>query len=134
MIQPCSLECLNLHFILHKVIYIYIFCNCTLSYLRCCYCSILLATFILLVISFVFYPLLFCACLSNHRHLLHNFQCFSSNRSPCLVIIAGDVSPLDIISHMPVLCEDKNIPYCYAPSKDVSFFRTILIGMSEMHI
>ncbi|PVD30083.1 hypothetical protein C0Q70_09344 [Pomacea canaliculata] len=35
-----------------------------------------------------------------------------------IVVLAGDVSPLDVISHMPVVCEDADIPYCYAPSKD----------------
>lgn len=35
-----------------------------------------------------------------------------------LVIIAGDISPIDVISHLPVLCEDNNIPYIYTPSKE----------------
>ncbi|KAL0143389.1 hypothetical protein V8B55DRAFT_1560762 [Mucor lusitanicus] len=35
-----------------------------------------------------------------------------------LVIIAGDISPLDVISHMPVLCEDSNVPYVFVPSKE----------------
>lgn len=34
-----------------------------------------------------------------------------------LVIIAGDVSPVEVICHMPGVCEDKKIPYCYTPSK-----------------
>ena len=34
-----------------------------------------------------------------------------------LVVIAGDVSPIDVISHIPVLCEDNEIPYCYIPSR-----------------
>ncbi|XP_015366596.1 PREDICTED: H/ACA ribonucleoprotein complex subunit 2-like protein [Diuraphis noxia] len=35
-----------------------------------------------------------------------------------LVIFAGDVSPIDIMSHMPGVCETKNLPYCYVPSRD----------------
>ncbi|KAI8079547.1 50S ribosomal protein L30e-like protein [Gilbertella persicaria] len=35
-----------------------------------------------------------------------------------LVVIAGDISPLDVISHMPVLCEDSNVPYIFVPSKE----------------
>ncbi|KAG1438413.1 hypothetical protein G6F56_012645 [Rhizopus delemar] len=35
-----------------------------------------------------------------------------------LVIIAGDISPMDVISHMPVLCEDSNVPYIFVPSKE----------------
>ncbi|XP_066931894.1 H/ACA ribonucleoprotein complex subunit 2-like protein [Clytia hemisphaerica] len=34
-----------------------------------------------------------------------------------LVILAGDVSPLDVYSHMPILCEESNIPYCYVPAR-----------------
>lgn len=33
------------------------------------------------------------------------------------VVIAGDISPIDVISHIPVACEDKKIPYAYVPSK-----------------
>eukprot|EP00794_Sanderia_malayensis_P005350 gene5350-6021_t len=33
------------------------------------------------------------------------------------VILAGDVSPIDVISHLPILCEDNEIPYCYVPSR-----------------
>jgi len=33
------------------------------------------------------------------------------------VIIAGDVSPIDVISHLPVVCEQSKIPYVYVPSK-----------------
>ncbi|KAI9907769.1 hypothetical protein PsorP6_003339 [Peronosclerospora sorghi] len=34
-----------------------------------------------------------------------------------LCIIAGDISPVDVISHVPVLCEENDIPYIYTPSK-----------------
>ena len=35
-----------------------------------------------------------------------------------LVIIAGDISPPDVISHIPVLCEDSSVPYVFIPSKE----------------
>eukprot|EP01116_Phalansterium_solitarium_P003920 TRINITY_DN14768_c0_g1_i1.p1 TRINITY_DN14768_c0_g1~~TRINITY_DN14768_c0_g1_i1.p1 ORF type:complete len:141 (+),score=33.96 TRINITY_DN14768_c0_g1_i1:198-620(+) len=35
-----------------------------------------------------------------------------------LCIIAGDISPIDVISHVPVLCEDNNVPYIYVPAKE----------------
>lgn len=35
-----------------------------------------------------------------------------------LVIIAGDISPPDVISHIPVLCEDSAVPYVFIPSKE----------------
>ncbi|XP_018334220.1 H/ACA ribonucleoprotein complex subunit 2-like protein [Agrilus planipennis] len=34
-----------------------------------------------------------------------------------LVIFAGDVSPVEIMIHIPGVCEDKEIPYCYVPSR-----------------
>lgn len=34
-----------------------------------------------------------------------------------LVVIAGDISPPDVISHLPVLCEDQSVPYVFIPSK-----------------
>ena len=34
-----------------------------------------------------------------------------------LVVLAGDVSPLDVYSHMPIMCEENNIPYCYVPAR-----------------
>jgi H/ACA ribonucleoprotein complex subunit 2 len=32
-------------------------------------------------------------------------------------IIAGDISPIDVITHLPIMCEDRQIPYLYVPSK-----------------
>ena len=35
-----------------------------------------------------------------------------------MCIIAGDISPIDVITPLPVLCEDNDIPYIFVPSKD----------------
>ena len=35
-----------------------------------------------------------------------------------LVVMAEDVTPEEILAHMPILCEEKKIPYTYVPSKD----------------
>ncbi|TPX40745.1 hypothetical protein SeMB42_g03978 [Synchytrium endobioticum] len=35
-----------------------------------------------------------------------------------VVVIAGDISPIDVITHIPILCEENNVPYCYVPSKE----------------
>jgi len=35
-----------------------------------------------------------------------------------LVVMAEDITPEEILAHMPILCEEKNIPYAYVPSKD----------------
>lgn len=35
-----------------------------------------------------------------------------------LVIIAGDVSPEEIVMHLPALSEERDIPYTFVPSKE----------------
>ncbi|MCD6480789.1 MAG: 50S ribosomal protein L7ae [Deltaproteobacteria bacterium] len=35
-----------------------------------------------------------------------------------LVVMATDVSPEEILAHMPYLCDEKGVPYAYVPSKD----------------
>ncbi len=34
-----------------------------------------------------------------------------------IVILAADVSPADVISHIPVMCEDAHIPYIFVRSR-----------------
>jgi len=34
-----------------------------------------------------------------------------------IIVLAADTSPLAILLHLPLLCEDKNVPYVYVPSK-----------------
>uniref|UniRef100_A0AC35TJS2 Ribonucloprotein n=1 Tax=Rhabditophanes sp. KR3021 TaxID=114890 RepID=A0AC35TJS2_9BILA len=34
-----------------------------------------------------------------------------------LIILAADAEPLEIILHLPLLCEDKNVPYVFVKSK-----------------
>ena len=39
-------------------------------------------------------------------------------RQAKLVVMAEDVSPEEILAHMPLLCEDRGVPYLYVPSKE----------------
>ncbi|CAH8574768.1 unnamed protein product [Dicrocoelium dendriticum] len=34
-----------------------------------------------------------------------------------IVVLAADVSPMDSITHLPIICEENRIPYCYVPSR-----------------
>ena len=34
-----------------------------------------------------------------------------------VVILAADISPMDVISHIPVLCEDHGVPYVFVTSR-----------------
>ena len=31
--------------------------------------------------------------------------------------MAADISPIDVLSHIPLICENKNIPYCFVKSR-----------------
>jgi len=33
------------------------------------------------------------------------------------VVMAEDVQPEEILAHMPILCEEKGVPFAYVPSK-----------------
>lgn len=35
-----------------------------------------------------------------------------------LVVIAGDVSPEEIVMHIPALCEEHDVPYTFVPEKE----------------
>ncbi|KAG8931920.1 RNA binding protein snu13 [Tulasnella sp. 418] len=33
------------------------------------------------------------------------------------IVLAADTEPIEILLHLPLLCEDKNVPYIFLPSK-----------------
>ncbi|CAF1696730.1 H/ACA ribonucleoprotein complex subunit 2-like protein [Brassica napus] len=35
-----------------------------------------------------------------------------------ICVIAGNISPIDVITHLPILCEEAGVPYLYVPSKE----------------
>ena len=35
-----------------------------------------------------------------------------------LVVIAEDVDPPEIVAHLPLLCEERKIPYLFVPNKE----------------
>eukprot|EP00924_Labyrinthula_sp_SR-Ha-C_P016078 snap_masked-scaffold_4-processed-gene-18.19-mRNA-1 protein AED:0.07 eAED:0.07 QI:0/-1/0/1/-1/1/1/0/147 len=36
----------------------------------------------------------------------------------CICLIAGDISPIDVVAHLPAYCESLNVGYAFVPSKD----------------
>ncbi|KAL9715408.1 RNA binding protein snu13 [Leucoagaricus gongylophorus] len=34
-----------------------------------------------------------------------------------LIILTADTEPLEILLHLPLLCEEKNVPYVFVPNK-----------------
>ena len=60
---------------------------------------------------------------SNTFHKLHLllFLCAATkalNRGLAeFIVMAADAEPLEILLHLPLLCEDKNVPYVFVRSK-----------------
>ncbi|RLN13309.1 H/ACA ribonucleoprotein complex subunit 2-like protein [Panicum miliaceum] len=48
-----------------------------------------------------------------------------------LCVIAGNISPIDVITHVPILCEEANVPYVYVPSKEI-FYRLELFERKDL--
>ncbi|KAF2077161.1 hypothetical protein CYY_001546 [Polysphondylium violaceum] len=49
------------------------------------------------------------------KHIKKTKDSKNKNR---ICIIAGDVTPIDVISHIPVMLEESGIKYIYVPSKE----------------
>ncbi|KAI6245183.1 H/ACA ribonucleoprotein complex subunit NHP2 [Erysiphe necator] len=44
-------------------------------------------------------------------------QGVGNTSAPGVVVLAADISPMDVISHIPVLCEEHNVPYIFVKSR-----------------
>ena len=52
-----------------------------------------------------------------------------------LVVIAEDVDPEEVVMHLPVLCDEKNVSYVYVPSKkDLGKSAGLEVGCSAVAI
>jgi H/ACA ribonucleoprotein complex subunit 2 len=34
-----------------------------------------------------------------------------------ICVLAGDVFPVDVVAHLPLICEEAGVPYCFVPRK-----------------
>lgn len=39
------------------------------------------------------------------------------NKETCFLLIAANSYPIDVISHLPIMSEDRGIPYSFVPNK-----------------
>ncbi|XP_061754746.1 H/ACA ribonucleoprotein complex subunit 2-like protein [Nerophis ophidion] len=53
----------------------------------------------------------------NIRRGVKEVQKFIGKGEKGIVLLAGDTLPIDVYCHLPVMCEDRDIPYAYIPSK-----------------
>uniref|UniRef100_A0AAX7TMR8 H/ACA ribonucleoprotein complex subunit 2 n=1 Tax=Astatotilapia calliptera TaxID=8154 RepID=A0AAX7TMR8_ASTCA len=59
----------------------------------------------------------------NIRRGVKEVQKFINKGEKGIVVMAGDTLPIDVYSHLPVMCEDRSLPYAYIPSKVWRFLR-----------
>lgn len=53
----------------------------------------------------------------NIRRGVKEVQKFINKGERGIVVMAGDTLPIDVYCHLPVMCEDRDLPYAYIPSK-----------------
>ncbi|XP_077360907.1 H/ACA ribonucleoprotein complex subunit 2-like protein [Festucalex cinctus] len=53
----------------------------------------------------------------NIRRGVKEVQKFIGKGEKGIVLLAGDTLPIEVYCHLPIMCEDKNLPYAYVPSK-----------------
>lgn len=46
-----------------------------------------------------------------------------------MIVMAADAEPIEILLHLPLLCEDKNVPYVFVPRYE-SFCREMVFLLS----
>uniref|UniRef100_A0A8D0GGW1 H/ACA ribonucleoprotein complex subunit 2 n=1 Tax=Sphenodon punctatus TaxID=8508 RepID=A0A8D0GGW1_SPHPU len=51
------------------------------------------------------------------RRGVKEVQKFINKGEKGITVLAGDTLPIDVYCHIPVMCEDRNLPYAYIPSK-----------------
>jgi large subunit ribosomal protein L7Ae len=52
-----------------------------------------------------------------------------------LVVLAGDVDPPQVIFHLPLICDEKNVPYVYVSTKeDLGKAAELSVGCSAIAV
>ena len=56
-------------------------------------------------------------------------------KSAQLVVVAGDVSPEEVVVHIPVLCKQNGVPYAFVPTKkDLGKSIDVGVGTSSIAV
>ena len=45
-----------------------------------------------------------------------------------IMVLAANIAPMDVISHIPILCEEKGIPYIFVSSKVGIAVKCLVVG------
>jgi H/ACA ribonucleoprotein complex subunit 2 len=58
-----------------------------------------------------------CKAKAIKRGVKETVKALRKGKASGVVVLAGDISPIDVLSHVPVLCEESNIPYVFVRSR-----------------
>ncbi|PSN30968.1 H/ACA ribonucleoprotein complex subunit 2-like protein [Blattella germanica] len=53
------------------------------------------------------------------RSGLKDVQASLRKKQTGIIIFSGDVTPIEIMCHLPAVCEERDIPYCYVRDKQI---------------
>lgn len=51
-----------------------------------------------------------------------------------LIVMSADAEPLEILLHLPLLCEDKNVPYVFVKSKHGKFGNQLCVDNRLIYV
>ncbi|NXD08079.1 NHP2 protein, partial [Nothocercus nigrocapillus] len=51
------------------------------------------------------------------RRGVKEVQKFINKGEKGITVLAGDTLPIDVYCHIPIMCEERSLPYAYVPSK-----------------
>ncbi|NXV75790.1 NHP2 protein, partial [Atlantisia rogersi] len=57
---------------------------------------------------------------SKHKQIrrgVKEVQKFINKGEKGITVLAGDTLPIDVYCHIPIMCEERSLPYAYVPSK-----------------
>uniref|UniRef100_A0A8C7EA67 H/ACA ribonucleoprotein complex subunit 2 n=1 Tax=Nothoprocta perdicaria TaxID=30464 RepID=A0A8C7EA67_NOTPE len=57
---------------------------------------------------------------AKHRQIrrgVKEVQKFINKGEKGIAVLAGDTLPIDVYCHIPIMCEERSLPYAYVPSK-----------------
>ncbi len=57
------------------------------------------------------------------------------DKKPSSVVLAGDVDPPQVVFHLPLICDEKGVPYIYVSTKeDLGKAAELSVGCSAIAI
>lgn len=51
-----------------------------------------------------------------------------------LIVMAADAEPIEILLHLPLLCEDKNVPYVFVPGYVITLHSMEQFAVISKHL